>query len=196
MVLQAWLFFDSPTHHFQVLSCFGLFSLPFALHCSRLYDDGHFFMRTNFLKAAVVEESLESRHVRFFWNSLQCSVITFIVSVFTAPRRAPRTGRMLLQIPLDPPLSVLVPVCFPENKRRVFAFPKAPALVWVFALLLFCDIIISSIVHKVKRSFAFFYEYNHQKIRPIFIHLHLCKRCPIWYNSHVGALRPFFKEDP
>ena len=100
-------FHHSPTHRLEVLSCFGLFFCRLLFIVLACTMTGFVLMRTNFLEAAVVEESLESRHVRFFWNSLQCSVITFIVSVFTAPRRAPRTGRMLLLIPLDPPLSVL-----------------------------------------------------------------------------------------
>lgn len=59
-------FHYSPTHRLEVLSCFGLFFCRLLFIVLACTMTGFVLMRTNFLEAAVVEESLESRHVRFF----------------------------------------------------------------------------------------------------------------------------------
>lgn len=104
--------FHSPTHRFS-----GFFHARTLLSCcldplasSVCFTDG--YHEDSFLKGAVPyffqkSIALFRRFVLLAWNSLIFIAITLIVSV-TASRRVPRTGRMLLLLPLDSPLSPVV----------------------------------------------------------------------------------------
>lgn len=134
-----------------------------SIHLHRQYDLRMVIREDSFLKGAVPYFShkpiaLFRRFVILFWNSLFFIAITLIVSV-TAPRRVPRTSRMLLLLPLDSPLSTvwfgLTPI--PDRSEWVFAVLQGPCLTFFGVCpYLFCEPIISSILHKVKCYFAIF----------------------------------------
>ena len=106
------ILFHSPTHRFS-----GFFHARTLLSCcldplasSVCFTDG--YHEDSFLKGAVPyffqkSIALFRRFVLLVWNSLIFIAITLIVSV-TASRRVPRTGRMLLLLPLDSPLSPVI----------------------------------------------------------------------------------------
>lgn len=123
------------------------------------------------------------------WNSLIFSAITLIVSV-TAPRRVPRTGKMPLLIPLDSPLSwVSNRIDILQIRRRFAPFGVKPLFYFAFGvcLYLFCVIIISSILHNVKRFLRLFKLHIAQQKAVHFGDLALFSKCGIWYNKSVGA---------
>ena len=134
--------------------------------------------------------ALFRRFVVAIGNSLIFIAITLIVSV-TAPRRAPRTNRTFLLLPLDSPLSVkLQPfgsACVAE-KNLGFAICKAPALLpFGVCPYLFCNIIISSTLHNVKGKIAFFHGNFAPKKIVFFSDFPLSHMARICYNGIVGC---------
>ena len=122
------------------------------------------------------------------WNSLIFSAITLIVSV-TAPRRVPRTGKMPLLIPLDSPLSK--DLAFAICSEKFLAGVARACEIGLSALgvcpFLFCDLIISSILHNVKRFLRLFRLHIAQQKAIHFGDLALFSKCGIWYNKSVRA---------
>lgn len=160
------------------------------------FTDG--YHEDSFLKGAVpyfIQKSIAlfRRFVLIFWNSLISIAITLIVSV-TASRRVPRTNRMSLLLPLDSPLSrsylALRQSFQKKNGFRLFVKPLLyfPSGVCPY---LFCDIIISSILHNVKCYFTFFMAKLHEKNHSLSAFFPLFKAWRICYNGIVRCiLRP------
>ena len=97
--------------------------------------------------------ALFRRFVCVGWNPRSFFIaITLIVSV-TASRRAPQLGRIFLLLPLDSPLSK--DLAFAICSEKFLAGVAHACEIGLSALgvcpFLFCDLIISSILHNVKR---------------------------------------------
>ena len=161
----ARILFHSPTHRFRVLSCAEPYFPAASIRLHRQYVSRMNIHEDSFLQGTVpyfVQKpiALFRRFAFFTWNSLFLIAITLIVSV-TAPRRVPRTGRMSLLIPLDSPLSQVSFGFFAipfQNRKGLRLSCKAPALLSSGVCpFLFCDIIISSILHNVNYNFPFFH---------------------------------------
>ena len=170
----ARILFHSPTHRFRVLSCAEPYFPAASIRLHRQYVSRMNIHEDSFLQGTVpyfVQKpiALFRRFAFFTWNSLFLIAITLIVSV-TASRRVPRTNRMSLLLPLDSPLSrsylALRQSFQKKNGFRLFVKPLLyfPSGVCPY---LFCDIIISSILHNVNYNFPFFHgEFARKKSLP------------------------------
>ena len=94
--------------------------------------------------------ALFRRFVVAIGNSLIFIAITLIVSV-TASRRAPQLGRIFLLLPLDSPLSEKSDVADKEFSVGFALAGEIRLSVSGVCPFLFCALIISSILHNVKR---------------------------------------------
>ena len=124
--------------------------------------------RANFGQKPI---ALCRRFVRVVWNPRSFLIaITLIVSV-TAPRRVPRTGKMPLLIPLDSPLSkdLAFAICSEKFLSGVARACEIGLSALGVCPFLFCDLIISSILHNVKRFLHSFSLHNALNIPTIFV---------------------------
>ena len=97
---------------------------------------------------------------------------------------------MPLLIPLDSPLSwVSNRIDILQIRWRFAPFGVKPLFYFAFGvcLYLFCVIIISSILHNVKRFLRLFRLHIAQQKVVHFGDLALFSKCGIWYNKSVGA---------
>ena len=131
--------------------------------------------------------ALFRRFVCVGWNPRSFFIaITLIVSV-TASRRAPQLGRIFLLLPLDSPLSEKSDVADKEFSVGFALAGEIRLSVSGVCPFLFCALIISSILHNVKRFLRLFRLHIAQQKAVHFGDLALFSKCGIWYNKSVGA---------
>ena len=132
--------------------------------------------------------ALFRRFVCVGWNPRSFFIaITLIVSV-TASRRAPQLGRIFLLLPLDSPLSEKSDVADKEFSVGFALAGEIRLSVSGVCPFLFCALIISSILHNVKRFYALFRRILHNNFSVNSSHLPLFFAPAVCYNVIVGAL--------